>query len=200
MTKIAIDVAILPPEEIMDKVIAINKQEARKGNARGTLAKDDFYPHISLAMGTINEKDLEEIKKIVDNICKEFNPLSVEFSELYYATKKDGSKSYALKVKNTSDLQKIHEKLMRELLSHLSYDATEENLFKKEGENINPPGHLNKYKENSFEKFDPHLTLRCKEVEFTDLPIKFLGSFIAICHVGTGTTCRRILFQTKLTK
>jgi len=200
MVKIAIDIAVLPPQEIMDKVIAINRREAERGNAHGRLAKNDFYPHISIAMGTIKQENLDEIKIILDNLLKNQKPLSVELVELYYAVGSDGSKTYGLKMKKTKEIQNIHEKLMRSLVPYFSYDATIEDLYKKENdeEKTNHPDHINKYLNHSFENFDPHLTLRCKEVETAELPIIFTASTIAICHVGTRTTCRKILFQKTL--
>lgn len=201
MTKIAIDIAIIPPEEIMDKIIAINKKEAERGNARGPLAKDDFYPHISLAMGTIKEEDFEKVKEIFAKILENQNPLNIELTELDYATKSDGSKTYGMRAKKTNEIQKLHEELMNNLLPYFSFDATLEELYKKENEDTKPPSHVNTYHEkSSFENFDPHLTLRCKEVEFNEFPIIFTASTIAICHVGTETTCRKILFQTTLNK
>ena len=199
MGKLAIDVVILPPEEIMDKAISINLKEAERGNARGPLAKDDFYPHISLAMGTIKEEDFEKIKEIFMKILEKQNPLSIELIELDCATKSDGSKSYAMRAQKTEEIQKIHEELMNNLLPYFSYDATLEDLYKKESEETKPPSHVNTFHEKfSFENFDPHLTLRCKKVEFNDFPVTFTASTLAICHVGTETTCRKILFETEL--
>lgn len=199
MAKIAIDVVIIPPEEIMDKVIAINQKEAKKGNARGPLARDDFYPHISLAMGTIKRGDLNRVKKILTEILENKRPLKLEFTGIYYATKSDGSKSYAFKVKNNPYLRKIHEEIMDQLLPFFSYDATVKELYHQENEKTEPPGHVNKYRDkSSFKNFDPHLTLRCKEAKFNEFPLNFTASTIAICHVGTETTCRKILFQTTL--
>ncbi len=196
MTKIAIDIVIIPPEEIMDKVIAINQKEAKRGKAWGVLAKDDFYPHISLAMGTIKKEDLNKIKEILTEILKTQKPLKAELTKLYYALGGDGSKSYCLRMKRTKEIQKLHEELMNKLLPYFSYDATLNELYKKENEETKTPDYINKYyAQFSSENFDPHLTLRCKEVEFNDFPIVFTADTIAVCHAGTQTTCRKILFQ-----
>lgn len=60
MTKIAIDIVLLPPEEIMNKAIEINQQLADDGIK---LNKKDCLPHISLCMGVISEEDLPEINQ-----------------------------------------------------------------------------------------------------------------------------------------
>lgn len=199
MTRIAIDIVIIPPEEIMDLVIAINKKEAKRGNTWGTLGKDDFYPHISLAMGTIKKEDLNKIKEILTKILKNQKPLKVELVELYYALGSDGSKSYCLRMKKTKEIQKLHEELINRLLPYFSYDATLEDIFKKDNEETKTPDYINKYYgQFSFGNFDPHLTLRCKEVEFNDFPIRFNASTVAICHAETQVTCRKILFQITL--
>ena len=199
MKKIAVDIVIIPPKEIMDLVISINEKEARRGNSRGPLAKNDFYPHISLTMGTIKDKDLNKIKIILTGISEKQKPLKIELTGLAYAIKSDGSKTYGMKAKKTKEIQKLHEELMNKLLPYFSYDATVEEIYKKEKEETKAPGHINSYREKySFENFDPHLTLRCKEVEFDNFPIIFTASTIAICHVGTETTCRKILFKTGL--
>jgi len=199
MRKIAVDVAILPPKEIMDLVIAINKREARRGQARGPLGKTDFYPHISLAMGTIKEEEFNKVIKIVTDILRNQKPLKIELTELAYATKSDGSKTYGMRAKKTEEIQRLHEKLMNKLLPYFSFEATLEELYKKENEETEPPSHVNTYyQKSSFDNFDPHLTLRCKEVAFNKFPIIFTASTIAICHVGTQTTCRKILFKENL--
>lgn len=199
MNRIAIDIVILPPEEIMDVVIAINQKEAKRGKAWGPLAKNDFYPHISLAMGTIKKEDLNKIKEILTKILKTQKPLKAELTELYYALSSDGSKSYCLRMKRTKEIQKLHERMMKQGLPYFSDDATLDDLFKKDYEETKTPDYINKYyAQFSFKHFDPHLTLRCKEVEFNDFPIQFNASTIAICHAGTQTTCRKILFQITL--
>ncbi len=199
LSKIAIDIAILPPKKITDEIIAINKKENERGNAKGALMKNDFYPHLSLAMGTIKKKDLKKVTEIITSISKNYQPLSIELTKLYYTLKNDGSKSYSLKSKKSSEIQKFHEKLMYALSSYFSYDATINELYKKENEETKAPEYINNYlREFSFEKFDPHITLRCTEVSYNNLPIVFTASTIAIFHVGTETTCRKILFQIKL--
>ena len=198
MNKIAIDLVLLPPQEIMDLIIDINKKAAKKCQARGPLAKDDFYPHISLAMGTIKEKDLLKVEKVVKKIAQRYSSLNIELNQLKSILKKDGSKSYALSVKKTPTIQKMHEELMKALLPFFSYDATVDELFKKEGEETKAPSHLNEFQEHSFSKYYPHVTLRCKEVEPIHLPINFKASVVAICHTGTEGTCRKILWEKEL--
>ena len=201
--KIAIDVVLLPPEEIMDLCIAINKKCAAEGKAKALLGKKDFIPHLSLGIGCVEEKDLPKIKSILKNIAARFAPVKVELHELYhYISKTDSKKAYGFRAKITPEIQHFHETVMRELDNFFSYDTTTEMLYKDQGEVIQvlSPA-FTKYKENyGFENYKPHITLMCHEVTFKELPIKFTSSTIVLCHLGDHCTCRKILFSTPLAK
>jgi hypothetical protein len=194
MSRIAIDIVLLPPEKIMDLVIAINKEEAKKGNSKGELNKVDFLPHLSLAMGTIEEKNLEKVEEIVIKTSKEFNTMNLILSEPYYVISADNKKAYALRVKGKK-LQRFHELLMRRLDSFLSFDAKKEDIYNQESE----PTYVNGYKEiGCFRKYEPHITVRCKELSYKKKDISFFAKRVAVCHLGISTTCRKILFETEL--
>ncbi len=195
----AIDIVLLPPVDIMDMAIAINQKEAERGNDRGPLAKNDFYPHISLAMGTVKDEDLKVIIDMVAKISEKQGPLKIELTELAFVVKSDGSKSYAMRARRTKEIQELHEELMNNLLPYSSLDATLDEIYWKKDEEVALPKVVNTYHEkSSFENFDPHLTLRCKEVAFDAFPIVFSASNLAICQIGTETTCRKILYQKTL--
>lgn len=200
--KLAIDVAILPPEDVMEKLININRQAAAKNFAWGPLAKDDFLPHLSLAMGGIEHDNLETVRSIIEEIARKFSPIPIELNELYYVETPDDAKMYGLRAKNIPPLQQLHENLVNELQQHFSYDCTKESLYSKPGEDIKEPDYINKFHSSySFEAFDPHITLRIKEEVGQDalLPITFAAMTVAACHVGVMTTCRKVLFRVELT-
>ena len=194
--KIAVDVVILPPNDVMDKIIAINKQAATAGLAWGPLGKDDFLPHLSLAMGCVQHDSLETVKSVIEAVSNKFEPILIELYELYYADMPDNAKMYCLRAKNVPELQRLHENLVIELQQHFSYDCTKETLFSKPGEVVKEPDYINKFHSSySFEAFDPHVTLRIKEeVRHDALPITFTANAVAACHAGVMTTCRKKLF------
>lgn len=195
-SKIAIDVVLLLPDEANDKIIAINEQAATKGLAWGPLRKDDFLPHLSLAMGCIEHDSLETVKSVVGAVASKFAPMNIDLFELYYAEMPDDAKMYCLRAKNILELQQLHENLVNKLQQHFLYDCTKESLFSKLGEYTKEPDYINKFHASySFEAFDPHVTLRIKEEDGKDaLPITFTANEVAACHVGIMTTCRKKLF------
>ena len=199
-SKIAVDVVLLPPNDVIDKIIAINEQAATKNLSWGSLGKDDFLPHLSLAMGCVEHDSLETVKSVVEAVASKFAPMTIELFELYYAEMPNDAKMYCLRAKNIPELQQLHENLINELQQHFSYDCTKESLFSKPGEDVKEPDYINKfYSSYSFEAFDPHVTLRIKEEVGKDaLPITFTANEVAACHVGIMTTCRKNLFEVQM--
>lgn len=199
MSKIAIDIVLLPPEEIMDLLIEINKKEAEKGNAKQLMGKDDFIPHLSLNMGCVNQEDLPKIYDLVKQIATKFSPIPIELYEIFYGTDSKGERSYAFVARKGGKLQQLHEELMDGLKSFISYEATVEMYFTKEGEKLDAvPKGIPMFKERNRENFSPHITMLCKELEYKDLPIKFIASRLVVCHSGIHTSCRKILFEQTL--
>jgi len=200
--KIAIDVVILPPEDVKDRIIGINQQMADKGDTWGImLRKDDFLPHLSLAMGCIYSDKLKVVKNIIEDIAKKFPPISLEFSRLHFEKDQMGLKNYSLLIiENNAKLKKLHEALMDGLQPLFSCDCKKESLYSKPGEFIEDPEYINDYSSRySYNAFLPHITIRTKEALRNDIfPIKFMATTVAACHVGIGTTCRKVLFSTEL--
>jgi len=194
MNKIAIDVVLLPPENIMDLAIQINKTEAEKGNSKGELNKVDFFPHLSLAMGIIKKEDFDKVIEIVRKISNKYQPQKLKLQKPYYVEGKDGQKSYAIMI-SKGYLKKLHKDLMNQLNPFLSFDATSKEIYNQEEE----PDYVNQYKKiGSFDKYNPHITLRCKEITQKIPKQIFVAKRLAICHIGISTTCRKILFETEL--
>ena len=58
MNKIAVDVVLLPSDEMTDRAIRANTELVEKFGSEIVLNKKNCLPHISLAMGCINERDV----------------------------------------------------------------------------------------------------------------------------------------------
>ena len=189
MAKIAIDVVLLPPENIMDKAIEINSQFA---DDPIKLNKENCLPHISLCMGVVEGKNLPKINEIIDEISK-------QFSKLFLTIDKISGEHVCFEVKKNENLQKLHEEIMTRLSLYLSYDATIDMCF-------SPPPVVEKtlfwiknYKDkSSFENFYPHITLGISKIDNRRLNIDFVASKLAICHLGNYCTCRKVIISSDL--
>ncbi len=190
MAKIAIDVVLLPPEEIMNKAIEINKKLV---DDPIKLNKESCLPHISLCMGTIEEKSLPKIKETIDKIASSFPKLSLTINEI-------NEEHTTFDIEKTEILQKLHETVMEKLEPYLSYNATTSMCFSPPHVVEKTLFWINNYREDSsFGKFHPHITLGTSKLNKTELDINFTASILAICHLGNYCTCRRVLHSVKLT-
>jgi 2'-5' RNA ligase len=79
MSKIAISIALLPPDDIMDMAISINKNYP---DDPIQLNKENCLPHISLCLGVVEENHLPGIEKIIAEIKKNTPALTITISHV----------------------------------------------------------------------------------------------------------------------
>ena len=195
MAKIAVDVALLPPENIMDIAIELNQ----KSDPYCELNKVDNFPHITLAMGVIDEEQINLVNEKLKQIASRFNALDLELGEVYSIVKPDGTKSFAFHIKITDELRRLHEIVMKELLPIFSYDVSTDMFYAGE---INPASkqYVENFKDFSGDNFKAHITIKCKnDVVYDKEPIKFKASKLGLFHLGDFCTCRTAfgLFELK---
>lgn len=200
MAKIAIDVALLPSEEMMVKAIEINKELLKNYENKIILDKEKCLPHISLCMGCVDEDKISEIQIILDEISTNFSQFNLEAIDLKADIIPTGKKVSGLHVRSQNELQKLHETIMKRLWDYLSYDVEISMLF-------NPPeveevtlywikGYAKKY--DSPSSFHPHITVGFGETDKFQLPIDFTASKIALCQLGNYCTCRKVIISSDL--
>jgi len=191
--RIAVDVALLPSQEMTDRVIEANRLLVSKFGAEIALNKVDSLPHISLAMGCIVEKDITIIEKILTTIAKE-NPLgTLQVVGVSIATNAKGEQISAFGLEKTRRLQSFHEQVMTRLQPYLSYDVTADMVNAAEVSDSTLLWIKSYAKASSFARFLPHITIGYGQVNEVEPPIKFRASKLALCHLGNHCTCTRIL-------
>jgi len=200
MAKIAIDVVLLPSEEMMDKIIEINKELLKDNEDKIILDKEKCLPHISLCMGCIEEDKIPEIKEIIDEISKNFSKFSLQATDLKAKIIPTGERVSGLHIKNQEELQKLHEAIMKELWKYLSYDVEISMLFNpSEIEEVIlcwMKSYIRTY--NGASLFHPHITVGLGETDKFKLPIDFTASRIAVSQLGNYYTCRKVIISSDL--
>lgn len=197
---IAIDVVLLPSEQMMNRAIEINQELLRDHERLIVLDKKKCLPHISLCMGCIEESEIPEIKNQLDEIASEFSPFHLHTTDLVAENTPAGKKVSVLQIKNQEDLQRLHETVMKKLWKYLSYDVEMSMLF-------NPPevnketlywirNYANNYEDPSL--FDPHITVGLGKTGHFQTPISFSASEIALCQLGNYCTCRKVILTSEL--
>lgn len=199
MAKIAVDAVLLPSETMTGRVIEANRKLLKQTSGRIVLDKENCLPHISLAMGCIDQKDIVYIEKVLEAIAGRYSVQELKVIGIRVGTNSVGEKVSVLQIERTEPLQSLHEEVMRSLMPYFMYDATADMV-------LSPPraeestllwimGYAEK---SSFENFSPHITIGYGEMDNFSFPVKFTASRLALCHLGNHCTCMKVLVSTKL--
>jgi len=199
MAKIAVDIVLLPSERVTNQAIEANKGLLKQYADRIILNKENCLPHISLAMGCMDEKDITNIEKILQIIAEKYNPGQLSVLGINIGTNSLGEKVSAFEVKKTERLLSLHEEVMRRMEPYLSQDVTAEMV-------LSPPMAcestllwIKKYPEKSaFENFFPHITIGYGQVDAFSFTAEFTASKLALFHMGNHCTCRKVLAAAEL--
>jgi hypothetical protein len=198
--KLAIDIAILPPDHITDLCIDIGKD--CKQDITVPLNKQDNLPHITLVMGVMDEDDLNRITNKSQTILDKFKPLHLSLVELNSVQTNLDKLSYGFKVDRTQELVKLHQVIMDEFLDYLSKEKSNQEMFYiKDGEefsNISMRWVDTLYRDKKPDDYFPHISLKCQSPMYNNLPVNFIADRIAVCQLGDHCTCRKILWESKL--
>lgn len=198
--KKAIDVVILPPDHIMDFAIGINKPWIKGINKEIALDKKTCLPHITLAMGVIDEKQIDEVRKAMEKIAKHFTELVLTITAAETHNSSENQTMSGLVVERSAALQKLHQNVMDILVPMFSYDdITKEMFYSPPSIDELPQYWVKNYVTTKVRKnYHPHITLGLGEVEPLKQPIKFKATRFSLCHLGVYCTCREILAEVKI--
>ncbi len=199
MAKIAVDVVLLPSEEVTNQAIEANKKLLKQYADRIVLDKENCLPHISLAMGCMDEQDIPDFEKILQAIVEKYHPGQLNIAGIKIGTNALGEKVSAFEIKKTEKLLSLHEEVMRRMMPYFSYDVTAEMV-------LSPPKAcestllwIKNYPEKSaFGNFFPHITIGYGQVDDLSFPAEFTASKLALCHLGNHCTCRKVLAAAEL--
>lgn len=200
MSRIAVDVVLLPPDEIMDRAIQANAKLVERSGDRIVLNKEDCLPHISLAMGCIDESDIPPVERILKSIA-DMSPLGdLTLTGVRTSTNAKGEEVSVFKIAKTKELQALHEKVTEELAPRFTHDVTGDMIYGDEDVTETTLRWIRSYPERtSFTNFFPHITIGYGPIDAQMSAVMFRASKLALCHLGNHCTCRRVLAAVNVT-
>jgi 2'-5' RNA ligase len=199
MVKKAVDVVLLPEEAMMDRAIEENAKLVAKFGSEIVLDKSNCLPHISLAMGCINEADVVEIEKVFNKIAEERPVGKLKVCGIFTSVNAKGENVSVYVIEKTEQLQLLHEDVMERLHRYFSYDVTKEMIYGETNVAESTLLWIKKYhKRSSFANYLPHITIGYGWTKGLLSPIEFKASKLALCHLGNHCTCRKILVSVDL--
>lgn len=192
--KIAIDIVFLLPNEIGKAVCDLSKKISLPKNQEPyVLDNIKYIPHASILMGIVEENKIGLIKEKLEPIIKKYLPLELDFTGVENIKWGEVIFPY-LTIRNKRELKSLQEEIWQTV--HLDYDSTRDAFFDA---NISDSGidYVGNFKKNKIDKndFDLHVTLGAgnRELVGVDFPPKAKINTVAICHLGYGCSCRKIL-------
>ncbi len=193
MARKAIDAVLLPDEAMTDRAIEANAELVEKFGAEIVLSKDNCLPHISLAMGCIDESDIPAVADVLDTIAKKNQLTRLKV----IGVRKSGDAS-VFEVQKTKQLQLLHETVLNQVGPYLTSDVTADMVYGGRAVESTLQWIREYPEKSSFERFFPHITIGYGQMENISSPIEFTASALALCHLGNHCTCRDVLVSIEL--
>lgn len=199
MAKIAVDIVLLPSDPMTNQAITANKGLLKQYSDRIILNKNNCLPHISLAMGCIDERYIIDIEKILKSTAEEYNPGRLNIVGINIGTNSIGEKVSSLEVKKTERLFSLHKEVMLRMKPYFSYNVKAEMLLSPQVVGKSTLLWITNYPEKSaFDNFFPHITIGYGQADDFTFTAEFTASKLALCHLGNHCTCRKILAAVEL--
>ncbi len=192
MTKLAIDIALIPPKHINNQSIQVN-QSLQDGLNKIPLNIQTHIPHITLAMGVIDANHLQEILSEVANIATRYTAFDFEFNHLYHAhlsTNEDIvgfglSKPIAIQQLHEECMQVIHPKAIHQFDKTVLYDG-------EQADSITLDFIKNFPKKSTGSSFSPHITIGFGSPQQIKIsPLTFRTTNLAVYQLGNYCTCQK---------
>jgi len=190
---LAIDVALLLPEPIAARAVALNRRLS--GDRRDLRLNESHLPHITLVQQFVVTPTLPELLETVAASARDQPPL-----ELCVQGVTALGTSVTLAIRHSAPLQRLHESLM-EALAGFGEAAGDESSFLSGDENIRPRDleWVAHYRlRSSFGCYRPHITIGHGSLEVPVEPFDFVADRLAVCHLGRHCTCRAVFHEWRL--
>jgi 2'-5' RNA ligase len=107
----SVDVVLLPSEAMTNQAIEANKGLLKQYADRIILDHESCLPHISLAMGCMDERHIADIEKILKSIADKYNPGRLSVVGINTGTNSLGEKVSSFEVEKTERLLSLHKEV-----------------------------------------------------------------------------------------
>jgi 2'-5' RNA ligase len=194
MGRIAVDVVLLPDKAMTNRAIELNRRLVTDSPPAIVLSAKDCRPHISLAMGGLEEADITAVQPRLEALAQETTVRALRIVDVVNSPNSRGGTTCLLEVEKADELQTLHERVMQEMRPWFTYDVTEA-MFHDDEVAPSTLDWVRTYPQQAgYEHFHPHITIGYGRVP-TDLslPISFTVARLALCHLGNHCTCRKIV-------
>ncbi len=200
MAKIAVDIALIPPEPFLTQIIQMNR-ELKTEKQEIILNKDFYLPHCTISMGVVDEEKIPELWEKITQLAKQTPPIRFQAKNIETSLRADGiTKISGIDCEPTPQLQLFHEKVMAITKEYLTFDDADLSMFvPSEFLSEIATGYIKGFwRKKSLQGYDPHITLGLGEPLESKIDLDFQLARLALCQCGAYTTCAKVLLETTL--
>jgi len=194
MSKRAVDIVLLPDQATAQAAIDANAKLIAEFGQEIVLNKKNCLPHISLALGCLDETDIHRIELLLRPIVEDFPPGLLKTAGVAISANAKGRSVSVLVIARDKKLLSLHYEVMNRLESYLDSNVTADMIYPSGKIADSTLLWIKNYRTTSaFAKFLPHITLGYGRLGDFSFPAEFYPSKLALCHLGNHCTCRKIL-------
>lgn len=199
MSRYAVDIVLLPPDEIIIKAIEFNRELVRHNPPKVELNKTNCIPHISLSMGVLQETDVNPFTRDLTSLAGKHDPLQLRCKGIYAVDIPTGEKVSGIAIENSDELYALHKDVMDLSGRYLTNDAEIAMVFSPPPVEKVTLDFINNYpRKSAYENFNPHITLGVGEMVDRGFTFEFSASTLALFHLGNYCTCRLMMAEIQL--
>ena len=200
MSRIAVDVVLLPNAEVTAKTLQVNGELVAHHGSEIVLDARRCLPHISLAMGCVEPDAIEPVKSILAELPTRSAIGDLIITGVVTSLNRRRQSVSVFALAKTRALQDLHESIMDAMTPYFSYEVNEDMIYSTEPVAPSTLDWIHHFREKAaFGAFFPHITIGYGMVEQTmSFPMHFSAAGLAICHLGNHCTCRNLLASVSL--
>lgn len=203
-TTIAIDVLLIPSEEMYAQALQLNTL-IHQNNPQTIKLDKNHVPHITLLQCFIYEEDLPKVSTALEGLFQTIATDSLKAERLSYNSSEE--KSFAMiSIKKSETLLKLHKKTIALLKPFIVKNGSEVSFVQNtDGSPISRstvayvPVFVDQH---SYKNYDPHISLGIASSKLLDSlakhvfePITFKAQSLSVYHLGDHGTARKLLWK-----
>ena len=200
MSRIAVDVVLLPDESMTEETIRVNADLVRRCGSEIVLDARTCLPHVSLAMACIETRTVPQIEETLATVADAHPVGELVVTGVVTSLNARAQSVSVFALARTRAVQALHERIMEAMEPYFSYDADAAMIHGSEPVAESTLTWIRTFREKSaYAAYFPHVTIGYGTVEqVMRFPRRCTASKLAVCHLGNHCTCRQVLTSVRL--
>lgn len=186
---VAIDVALLPPADVIAQAIAANAALPRSG-FQGLRLDDHHLPHVTLTQQFVDTLQMDEVFERVEAVARRHAPIPI------HVTGAGRSRNTVwMAIEKKGPLAALHQDLMNTLLT-LERSGGSPHAFVSRNARPGDVAWVGGFRQkSSFDAYVPHVTIGHSTATPSIEARDFSAARLAVCHLGRFCTCRKVFAE-----